>query len=232
MKNFNQVSKVVIGKFIFTQHEHVEWNMNRYSKGWHRQHGGVKEVSNRRVIISKADKRVKGGFKTLATVPFDAWRGNVLLQAIKESGLFTPPESTLNLSIRLDKFYDGRLIRVMGKLRIYERTLLGEFVDYCVVLNGVTYHAETIRDAVKGIHTKIKAAFKKVNEPISYKLCKDLGFCDNGIRAFCDAFGLSIKDTFSPAYIESLVKAEPSKAAPFESELRTMAKALNYNISI
>lgn len=232
MKTFNETTSIQIGKIIFTQLEHVEWNNHKYSKGWHRKFGGVKEVSDRRVVIEKIDGRAKGGKKQLVVVPFDAWRGNVLLTAIKESGLFAAPESKAPLSVRLDKFYDAKIVRTIGHIKIYERTLLGEQVDYCAVLNGVTFHAETVRTSVSGLHNKIKSAAKKRNEPISFKLCRELGFCKEGIKAFCDAFGLDINDSYSPDKIEALVKADTAKAAPFEHELRVMAKTLNYQPSI
>lgn len=232
MLDFNKSSTVTIGKIVFTQLEHVEWNNHKYSKSWHRQYGGVKEVSDRRIVITKQDGRAKGGFKQLAVVPFDAWRGNILLTAIKNSGVFTAPISKAPLSVRLDKFYDAKVVKTVGHIRIWDRTLLGGHVDYVAVLNGVTFHADTMREAVKGLHAKIKAATKKRNEPISYKLCKELGFCDQGIKAFCDAFGLSIKETYSPSHIEDLVKADTNKAMPFEHELRVMAKTLNYQPSI
>jgi hypothetical protein len=230
--NFTSSTSVQIGALTFKQLETVEWDNHRYSKSWHRAHGGVKMVSDRRITITKKDGRVKGGVKTLAVVEFDAWRGNILLHAIKESGLFSVPESKAPMPVRLDRFYDAKIIRTVGHIKIYARTLLGEFVDYCAVLNNVTFHAETPKEAIKGLNEKIKAATKKKNEPISYKLCKELGFCDAGIKQFCSAFGLDIKGTFSPGYIEELVKAEPEKAAPFEHELRVVAKTLNYQPSI
>lgn len=232
MKSFNETTKIQIGKFVFTQLEHVEWNNHKYSKGWHRQYGGVREVSGRRIVIEKIDRRAKSGKKQMAVVPFDSWRGNVLLSAIKQSGLFQVPQSKAPLSVRLDKFYGAEEVRTIGHIKIYERTLLGEFVDFCAVLNGVTFHAETERLAVRGVHQKIKAATKKRNEPISYKLCKELGFCDAGIKQFCEVFSLDLHSSYSPERIEELVKANTEKAAPFEGELRTMAKALNYQASI
>lgn len=230
--NFDKSPIVTIGKVTFQQSENVKWNNHKYSKSWHRKFGGVKEVSDRKITISKPDARVKGGIKILAVVEFGAWRGDVLLQAIKQSGVFAEPKSTAPLSVRLDKFYDAKPVRVIGKITIWERTLLGEHVDYCAALNKVTFHAGTTRDCIKGIHAKIKAAAKKINSPITYQLCKDLGFCDAGIKAFCNAFGLSIKDSFSPAEIEKLVIANREKAAPFGSELRAVAKALGYQTAI
>jgi hypothetical protein len=232
MKSFNETNAIQIGKFIFTQLETIEWNNHKYSKSWHRQYGGVKEVSNRRIIIEKIDGRSKSGKKQMAVVTFDSWHGNVLLTAIKNSGLFPAPQTKAPLSVRLDKYYDAQIIRTAGKITVYNRTLLGEHVDYVVTLNSVTFHGASVREAIKGLHNKIKSAAKKINEPISYKLCKELGFCDSGIKSFCDAFGLSVKDTFSPAYLESIVKADFNKAAPYKNELLAMAKALNYSFSI
>jgi hypothetical protein len=189
-------------------------------------------VSDRRITIEKIDGRSKGGKKQMAVVLLESWRGNVLLTSIKESGLFTAPASKAPLSVRLDKFYGAELVRAIGHIKIWERTLLGEAVDYCAVLNGVTFHADTERLAVHGVHQKIKAATKKRNEPISYKLCKELGFCEAGIKQFCDVFNLDLHDTYSPETIETLVKADTNKASPFEAELRTMAKAIGYQLSL
>lgn len=232
MQNLNVLTTVTVGKLVFTRHEDVEWNRNKYSKAYHRKFGAVKEVSNRRVTIEKIDGRAKGGKKLLATVAFDAWRGNVLLAVIKESGLFTVPTSKAPMSVRLDKFYDAEPVRQIGHIKLWNRTLLGEHVDYVAVLNGVTYHDSTIRRAVKGLHAKIKAVAKKRDEPISWKLCKELGFCDTGIKEFCDTFNLDVKGTYAPAYIEELVKSDTDKAIPFERELRIVAKTLNYQPSI
>lgn len=232
MKSFNETSKITIGKIVFTQSESVEWNNHKYSKAWHRQFGGVKEVSNRQITIEKLDGRAKNGKKQLAVVPFESWRGNVLLAAIKQSGLFIAPTSKAPMSIRLDKFYGAEAVRAIGHIQIYARTLLGETVDFCAVLNGVTFHAETERLAVHGVHQKIKAATKKRDEPISYKLCKELGFCDEGIKQFCEVFNLDVQGTYSPKTIEELVKTDTSKAAPFEAELRTMARAVNFGTSL
>lgn len=232
MLDFNKSTTVIIGKFVFTQLEHVEWNNHKYSKAWHRQYGGVREVSDRRVVITKQDRRAKGGFKQLAVVPFETWRGNILVHAIEQSGLFQLPQTKASLSVRLNKWYGAKLVRTIGHIKIYERTLLYAHVDYCAVLNGVTFHAETIRESIKGLHGKIKAAAKLKNQPISYKLCKELGFCDAGIKQFCNEFGLDIKESYSPAEIEALVKADTAKAAPFEHELRTVAKTLGYQTSI
>jgi hypothetical protein len=233
--SFDTGYAVVAGGYLFIQSENVEWDNHRYSKSWHRAHGGVKVVSDRKITIYDYNGRKKQKLNPVAVVDFDAWRGNILLTAIKKSGLFQEPESKAPLSVRLDRFYDAKIIKTIGHVKIYERTLLGDHVDYVAVLNGVTFHADhgsTPKDAVKGLHIKIKAAAKKRNEPISYKLCKELGFCDAGIKQFCSAFDLDIKDTFSPAYIEELVKAEPEKAEPFEHELRVVAKTLNYQPSI
>lgn len=232
MLNFNVTDVITLGKFIFEKDETITWDNNRYSKSWHRKFGGVKEVSNRTITIYKKDGRARGGRKQLAVVPFDAWRGNVLLAAIKQSGLFTVTASKAPLSVRLDKFYDAKCVRTIGNIKIWHRTLLGEHVDYCAVVNGVTFHAYKKKTAVKGLCEKIKKAAQLKNEPISYKLCKELGFCDPGIRAFCDDFGLDIKGTYSPEYIESIVKARPDLAAPFAHELRVVAKALNYQPAI
>jgi hypothetical protein len=224
--------KVIIGGHLFVRSESETVDWHYYSKAWHRAHGPKRTISDRKVTIYRYNGRTKEKLQVAATVEFDGWRGNVLLQAIKNSGLFSSPKSKAPLSVRLDKFYDAKLTRTIGHIKIFERTLLETHVDYCAVLNGVTFHAESIRAAVRGVHTKIKAAAKKRNSPINLKLCKDIGFCDPGIREFCNVFHIDIHGDYSPAEIESMVKKNPANAAPFESDLRVLARALNYQTSI
>lgn len=223
---------VIIGGCLLVRSDVENTDWNYYSKAWHRAHGPKRTISDRKVTIYKYNGRCKNPLQVAAVVEFDGWRGNVLLQSVKQSGLFTAPESKIPLSVRLDKFYDAKLIRAIGHINIFERTLLGSHIDYCAVLSGVTFHAATIRAAVRGVHVKIKAAAKRRNHPIDLKLCKELGFCDAGIKQFCNVFSIDIHGSYSPAEIEGIAKESPSKAAPFESELRVIANTLNYKTSI
>jgi len=229
---FDNSSKIILGGFLFSQTEKESEDWNYYSKAWHRAHGPKRTTSDRKISIYNYNGRAKEKLQVAAVIEFAGWRGNVLLHAIKESGLFAAPESKAPLSVRLDKFYDAKLIRTIGHINIFERTLLESHVDFCAVLNGVTFHADTIRAAVGGVHTKIKAASKKRNSPINLKLCKELGFCDTGIKEFCNVFCIDIHGSYSPAEIENMVSANVGLAAPFESELRVVAKTLNYQTSI
>jgi hypothetical protein len=230
--SFDNGYAVILGDHLFVQSEVVEWNMHRYSKAWHRAHGGAKEVSCRKITIYSYHPRKKQKLHVAAVVRFDAWRGNILLTAIKNSGLFVAPESTAPMSVRLDKFYSAEIIRTIGHIKIYERKLLGGHIDYCAVLNGVTFHADSIRAAVRGVHVKIKAAAKRQNSPINLKLCKELGFCDAGIKQFCNVFNIDIKGSYTPDEIEALVRSDLDKAAPFEHELRTVAKTIGYQSAL
>ena len=223
---------VIIGGYLFVKSEMENTDWHYYSKAWHRAHGPRRTVTDRKVTIYSYNGRCKNPMKIASVINFDGWNGNVLLRAIKESWLFTEPNTKTPLSVRLDKFYDAKLTRTIGNIKIYERTLLESHIDYCAVLNGITFHAKTEREAVRGVHAKIKVAFKKRNSPINLKLCKELGFCDAGIKEFCNVFDINIKGDYSPGEIESMIKANPDKAAPFESELRTVAKTLSYKTSI
>lgn len=231
-KSFTSTNIISIGKYEFQRIEDAEWNNNKYSRAWHRQYGGVLEVSNRRIVISRLDRRAKNGKLHIATIKFGAWRGNILLAAIKTSEAFAAPKSSIPMSIRLDKFYDAKKIGNKMGVEIFERTLLGAVADYCAVTGGHTYHAESPRAAVRGLHKKMQAAAKKHNEPITWALGKKLGFCEAGMVAFCEAFGLDTSGSLSPVTLEGIIKSDLSKARRFENELRTLAKSLGYESSI
>lgn len=230
--DFDTSTKLIIGGFLFVQTELEIEDWHYYSKAWHRAHGPKRSTSDRKITIYKYNGRAKQKLQEADVVKFSGWRGNLLLQTIKQSSLFVAPESKIPLSVRLDKFYDASLVRSIGHIKIYARTLLDLHVDYCAALNGITFHANTIRAAVRGVHVKIKAAAKKRNSLINLKLCKELGFCDAGIKQFCNVFSIDINSDYTPSEIETIVKANLAQAAPFESELRTVAKTLSYATSI
>lgn len=226
--DFDTSTKLIFGGFLFEQMEMNSEDWHYYSKAWHRAHGPKRSTSDRKITIYKYNGRAGGKLQEVEAVEFDGWRGNLLLQTIKRSNLFVAPQSKMPLSIRLDKFYDASLVRSIGHIKIYARTLLEQHVDFCAVLNGITFHANTIRAAVRGVHVKIKALVKKRNSPINLWLCRELGFCDAGIKQFCNVFSIDINSDYTPSEIETIVKANLAKAAPFESELRTVAKTLSY----
>lgn len=222
----------VVGAFYFLESENVEWNMNRYSKGWHRAHGGCKEVTDRKVTVYQYCPRRKVKLHMVASVPFASWAGNTVLRALKGCGLFAPVKSALPLSVRLDAYYDAKLIETKHGYKIYSRTLLGEHQDYVIVSPlGMVYHDADKSKLIVGVIAKTRAKSRKLEGLIDWKKCRSLGFCVEGLTLFCSVFGLSTKERYTPAEIEGAVRKAPEKAVPFLSELKTLSSAIGYNVA-
>jgi hypothetical protein len=162
-----------------------------------------------------------------------AWRGDWMAAAVVAVGLF-PKKAHTTLAIRLNKAYDARLVAEKRGFKFYQRTLLGADFDWVIVSPmGMTFHSKNRSDLIAGLRNKTSAAVLKLPGAtrINWSTVRKLGFCESGIRAFCETFGLNYKGEYHPQEIERVVRADPVAAAPFMNELRTLSNAINYRVA-
>jgi hypothetical protein len=207
--------------------EDVEWDYACYSKSWNSKYGGRKVVTGRNVQIRRVT--ADGGLESRDQA-VGSFRGNYILDAIVQAGIL--PDRSGPMSVRLHAAYDARIVRAGRSVKIYVRTLANEVVDFCAVVRGTTFHAPTIKEAIAGLRTKLSHVVMRKNASlVDWKLCKSLGFCDTGISQFAQEFDFDIHASYTPNEIATRVKSNLSAAAPYISELNTLAKAVNYEIT-
>lgn len=209
------------------QEEDVDRDWDVYSKAWHRAHGPKVTVTNRRVSFRRINPET--GEKEIKTAHMDSWRGDWLAQAIIKADL-QPDNPNAPLAVRLHAAYDAELIKTSHGYRIYRRTLVGKFVDWVIIAPlGTTYHATNKKDLLPGVHAKIRASKARLEGwMIDWAKCRKLGFCEDGIRSFCGIFDIDPRGQYLPEEIERLVRANPTAAAPYLPELRTLAQAVGF----
>jgi hypothetical protein len=219
----SQNNVCTIGGWTVTAWQEVEKNWKFYSKAWHRAHGPAITVTGRFVrFTSPTGKRTK-------TVELEGWRGNWQVKALLAAGLVKPRKGQMN--IRLNEAFDIKHIESRRGYKLFERTLKGEHVDYCVVSPlGMTYHAASWAECLKGLKQKRRAQERKATATIDWSFCRGLGFCQDGIKEFCSVFGFNLKDSYTPLEVYQAVIANPSAAKPFESELRTLANVVGFTL--
>lgn len=223
-------AKTSLRMWTVTTSQYVDSSRTYYSKSWHRSYGPKFTVTDRKITLSR--KHGKGILTR--TLNLNSWTGDYLARAVNELDL-APKKSKIPLSIRLNKAYDAKLHKVIRDHKIYSRTLLGEHVDYVIVAPlGTTYHDFNYKTLIKGLYKKIRAQRKKTNFGdgiIDWDVCRELGFCKEGIKEFCTIFVLNTKSKYAPAQIEAAIRKNPTHAAPFMAELKTLATAYNYPVS-
>lgn len=161
--------------------------------------------------------------------PVESFRGNYLLDALIALGIVKSHKGQMEL--RLHPAYELTEVEAgVEGVKAYARTLAGEVVDYAVKRGKTTYHADTLEAALAGLQRKIeRATLKAEGKVITYGLCRDLGFCDAGIRAFARAYGLDLNGEYTADEIAEKVRKAPQRATAFVRELLTLARALNYS---
>lgn len=215
------------GGWFARQEQDEDRDFGIYSKSWHRQHGPKITISNRRVSFRRINPET--GEKEIKTAHMDSWRGDWLAQAIIKADL-QPDNPNAPLAVRLHAAYDAELIKTSHGYRIYRRTLVGKFVDWVIIAPlGTTYHATNKKDLLPGVHAKIRASKARLEgRMIDWAKCRKLGFCEDGIRSFCGIFDIDPRGQYLPEEIERLVRANPTAAAPYLPELRTLAQAVGF----
>ena len=227
----NTKTTAQMGAWAVVASEKGDWN-SRYSKTWHRQHGGVWEVDSRTVTFT----RPWGRGQRRITVELDGWRGDWLATAVVKAGL-APAKSAAPMSVRLNKAYDAKIASRRGQVTIWQRTLLVEVADFCATLKRdgktVTFHAYTPREAVAGLRKKIKAAqLRAEGKIIDRTLINKLHFCDQGVEEFCRITGIENRGTYTPDQIHAAIRAVGYESvAHFAPELKTLAQATGFDLS-
>lgn len=173
-------------------------------------------ISNRRVELHRFNYN-----STLEKTNYiKAFRGNFLIDSIVELYNLKPIKVEKDLqSIQLNKYFEVKKIKELFGLSIYKRFLGKQFVDYCVVCNGVTYHDTTIKSAVKNLKIKMSNKSKKENPDINYKYAKSLGFCDAGIQNFVEDNDLNIHSTLSYDKFKEIVLRNKTINYKYKQEL-------------
>ena len=228
----NSQNSIQVGKWTITSSQTLLQDRSFYSNSWHQSHGPKVTVSNRKIEF----KRKWGkGFQRLE-VSFDSWKGDFVAKAVSQLKL-GPKKSKFNLKIRLNKAYDAELITIKRGYKFYQRTLIGIPCDYAIESpSGVIYHNDNYKNLTKGLRKKLKKTTQNpVNfghtKTVNWSICKALGFCDQGILAFCSEFEFNPKDCYLVSEIFGRVLNNKELAQPFLTDLRVLANSVNYKFN-
>ena len=197
---------------------HVDYSEDKdwdyYSKKWHRQHGPKITITSRHITFYK-----KGFTKTIY---IDSFRGDYILKAYIEAFKVRKIhyKDTKKKRLQLDPHFKIRKIKEVCGVELYVRLLNNFTYDYVAYYKKTTYHAFTKKEAIKGLKNKINKKFKTDKEILSYKTGKKLGFCDTGMRSFCEANGLDCNGEYTRAELKKIVAENREANKPFVAELK------------
>lgn len=123
-------------------------------------------------------------------------------------------------------YYGVELIEQRDGFDIYANTFCGITVGYCAKKDGLTYHDDTIDAALAGWQEKVKKA-KQVEaertDPESTEpdldsvvftaeiLHRKYGFCETGMTAFVNDYGLDYNGRYSVGYMRQVVAFQGPK---------------------
>jgi hypothetical protein len=209
---------ITIGKFIVTGYAD-----KRVCGNW-------THVDRRYVDIKE-----KRGTKRIDRGEVDTtFQGNYELNALAGLGLI--PTYTGNMAIRINKFHAIKPLVDRKGFKVYKRSLVGKFIDYCVLKDGITYHAKTIQSAIIGWNTKADAAksldqLAKSGKTVSLDDALNLGFCRAGIKLFTTEAGLKQNRRYPASDVLEALRNATTTRATFPAECQTFERLLRKKLN-
>jgi hypothetical protein len=211
-----------IGDYYITvdQQETEDWEA--YSKSWHNAHGPKRTIDERFIRFGKEGEKP-------AFITVDSFAGNYLVKAIVQFFSLKRIKVAKELKkVQLINEAEIIFIRKIQSVRIYKRTIAGTFLDYCAIYKNETYHAASIQDAVKGLIRKAKAHISEEFELINKKVGYQLGFCESGIKSFCDDNSLDFDGEYTRKELRNVVvKNRQVNCEKYKSELSKLKIFIN-----
>lgn len=214
--------------FVVRHDETEDWD--KYSKGWHNQHGPYREITARYIQVFRGGAEV-------AKIQLEGFRGQYLVNAISQFLSMAPIKVARSLkAVQLNPLFGVAALHTIGNCTLYRRTFGGETVDYCAVANGTTFHANTTSAALQGLRTKLEkmaaaetARLEAEGKVLTADYChKTYGFCETGIQEFCCLNGLDFSGTYTVREIRAAVLPNRAENCQrFAQELRTIGITLN-----
>ena len=225
-----KISESTIAKIDWTTESDWEYYSNSYGK--------PKNIYSDRCVKFRTFDR-KTATYTYRTFELETFAGQFMEKALAWfMGIEKVKVSKELKSVQLNPIFSVSFIRSIGGVSVYSRSIGTILWDYCVVANGVNFHAATIEKAIIGLREKIEKTAKLEAQRIedegrvlNYEIArKKYGFCDTGIRNFCNLNGLEIESQYTIREIRKAVVSHRSEnCTRFSSELKTIGIALNCN---
>lgn len=211
-----------LGETCITISESTHKDWNYYSKSWHNAHGPKITVTGRYVNFWKQGKQV-------TQVGVESFRGNYLINAIAKYLQIKPIKTVKNIKkVQLSDYIEVRLIKKIGNTEVFTRSIAGNFVDYCILQDNTTAHADTVGDAVKLWRKKVDAKFNFENEMLTKQDAYELGFCMAGVQSFCEDNGLDIEGAYPRKDLRGIViKKMELNCQKYANELAKIGINLN-----
>jgi hypothetical protein len=178
------------------------------------------------LIITRVDKRQSP--RTLFEGRVWAFHKTWLEKPIAEhDGKFVKPSVDPSLKdVQGVSYYGVELIEHRDGFDIYANTFCGITVGYCVKKDGLTYHDDSIETALAGWEEKVeqaRLAEEERNNPESAEpdpdsvvftaeiLHRKYHFCETGMTAFVNDYGLDYNGRYSVGYLRQVVALQGPK---------------------
>jgi hypothetical protein len=186
------------GPVLVSVRQAVEEDWDRYSKGWHRNHGPARTYSTTITVSRWNESR-----HSARTFPQSGLR-NMDRRAVEAVAEFLAlPKLRGRAGLRIDSHVElAEVASPSKRCTLFERRLAGEVLGVVAVRRGEHYHAGTAEAACAGVTEKIaRARLARQRSAVSAAIGLDLerpigailrslGFCKEGTADALDALGL------------------------------------------
>ncbi|NCB09317.1 MAG: hypothetical protein EOM73_14275, partial [Bacteroidia bacterium] len=143
--------------------------------------------SDRKVLFQSIGKL--GQVENIFTFDLNNFAGNFMEKAIAGFQRVKKGRCPKGLkAIQMADYFTVKKLKSVNGYQLFQRYIGKVPWDYAILetKTGENYHAYDMERLIPGLRTKMQARIEHENEAITKKTAFRLGFCQSGVRAFCE----------------------------------------------
>jgi hypothetical protein len=181
----------------------TETDWDHYAKNY----GFAKNTTSNRMVVFKTIGKL-GEIKTIFEYPLTSFSGNFMEKAIAAFQRIDKVKCPKALKpIQLADYFHVLETKSINGYRLFHRYIGAILWDHAILdtKTGNTYHAYTDDKLIPGLRNKISAKLEKENELISKQTGFSLGFCQTGMKQFCDDNSIDYEGEYTRSELRNIV---------------------------
>lgn len=204
--------------------EEHDWDF--YAKSYNRPKS---TYDNRRIEFKTIGKF--GNKEIIFTYLLDSFAGNFIEKAIAAFYKIDKIKVSKELkSLQLQDYFSLTELKAINGYRLFNRRIGNVSWDFAILdtKTGMNFHSFNLENLVPGLRNKITAKFDIENTEINKQTGYSLGFCETGMRSFCNDNNVDFEGTYTRKELRNIVtKNREQNYRKYKTELNKIGISIS-----
>lgn len=208
----------------------ISWSENHDWEYYAKSYGRPKSTYSDRAVIFQTIGKL-GKVEEIFRFELASFAGNFMEKAIVAFFKVEKVKCAKELKhVQLADYFSLNETNRINGYRLFERKIGDVVWDYAILdtKTGTTYHANSQDQLVAGLRAKIQAKLDVEFETITKETGYGLGFCETGMRQFCEDNNVDFEGAYSRKELRNIaIQKREVNCKKYKSELKQIGIHLN-----